>query len=271
MSLTQRIADLAQARGDDPDVDSEEHVLRLACCRLVERVGHRERCLRPSELDQDARTKLAETPGQLLHHGRIRRDAKRRERPAAHARERTRDRLITCEARTKDRVGKRLTVLARAVEVLHLSRRQGLLRDEKLGQLGLHARGSGAVLDPGDSGRRPHHAQDLLRRLVLGDVRDRAGRQRQVLDPRVEGEEDDLGLGEIGAEHPRDLKPGHPGHRVVEQDQVGPKLDRLLRCLVAVSRLADDLELGIRIDERTETLAYGEVVVGDQNPLWHGQ
>src|SRR5205823_6305491 len=70
-------------------------------------------------------------------------------------------------------------------------------------------------------------------------------------------------------EHPSDLETGHPGHRVVENDQVRTKLERLLGGLVAVRRFTDDLEVRVRVDERTKPLAYGEVVVGDEDALWH--
>src|SRR5438477_1937922 len=47
------------------------------------------------------------------------------------------------------------------------------------------------------------------------------------------------------------------------------KLERFLRGLVPVSGFADDLEVGIRLDQRPKTLADSEMVVGDKNALWH--
>ena len=106
-------------------------------------------------------------------------------------------------------------------------------------------------------------------RLVLRDMRDRARGEREVADAGVEREEDDLRLGEVDAQHAGDLEAGHPGHRVVEHDQVGVELEGFLGGFVAVRGLADDLEVGIGVDKRAEPLAHGEVVVGDQNPLCH--
>ena len=97
----------------------------------------------------------------------------------------------------------------------------------------------------------------------------RARREREVPDARVEREEDDLGLREVDAQHASDLEAGHPGHRVVEHDQIGMKLERFLRGLVPVSGFADDLEVGIRLDERPKALADSKMVVGDENALWH--
>jgi len=82
-------------------------------------------------------------------------------------------------------------------------------------------------------------------------------------------EEDDLGGGEVVAEHPGDLEARHAGHRVVEKDQVGAKLERLARGLAAVRRFAHDGEVRVRIDERAEALAYSEVVVRDEDSFLH--
>src|SRR5437773_2756387 len=93
--------------------------------------------------------------------------------------------------------------------------------------------------------------------------------EREVADAGVEREEDDLRLGEVDAQHAGDLEAGHPGHRVVEHDQVGVELEGFLGGFVAVRGLADDLEVGIGVDKRAEPLAHGEVGVGEQNPLCH--
>jgi hypothetical protein len=100
-------------------------------------------------------------------------------------------------------------------------------------------------------------------------VRGRARCEREVADARVQREKNDLGLRKVVAEHPRDLEAGHARHGVVEHDQVRAELERLSGSLVAVSGLAHDLEVGIRVDERAEPLAYSEVVVRDENSLRH--
>jgi len=154
---------------------------------------------------------------------------------------------------------------------LHLTRAQVLLRDQELGELRLRAQRAAGRRGSDDARGRANDTHDLLGRLILGHVPCRSGGERKVADPRVEGEEDDLGGGEVVAEHPRDLEAGHARHRVVEEDQVGPKLERLAPGLDAIGGLTDDLEVGIRVDERAETLADSEVVVGDKDSLGHEQ
>jgi hypothetical protein len=100
-------------------------------------------------------------------------------------------------------------------------------------------------------------------------VRGRARGEGEVPDARVKREEDDLGGGKVVAEHPCDLEAGHTRHRVVEHDQVGAELECLARGLVTIRRLAHNRELGVGVDERAEALAYSEVVVRDEDSLWH--
>ena len=153
-----------------------------------------------------------------------------------------------------------------APDLRELELAQVLLRDEQFGELRLCAQRAAGRRGSDDARGRADDAHDLLRWLVLRHVSCRSGGERKVADPRVEGEEDDLGGGEVVAEHPRDLQAGHTRHRVVEEDQVGPKLKRLAPGLDAIGGLTDDLEVGIRVDERAETLADSEVVVGDKDP-----
>jgi hypothetical protein len=120
------------------------------------------------------------------------------------------------------------------------------------------------------TGRGAQHAQDLLRRLVLGDVRDSPGGHGKVADPRVERQEDDLALREVRAQHAADLEPGHARHRVVQDDQIGLEAECLARRLVAICGLGDDLEVRIGFDERAQSSADRVVIVGDENAYGHG-
>ena len=100
-------------------------------------------------------------------------------------------------------------------------------------------------------------------------MRGRARCEGEVADARVQREEDDLRGREVVPEHPGYLEPGHTRHGVVEHDQVGAELEGLPCRLDAISGLAHDLEVGIGVDERPKALAHGEVVVGDEDSLWH--
>jgi hypothetical protein len=269
MREVDRVTDFGERRRDDLELDVAEHVLRFALGCLVERVGHRERGARASELDEGHGPKLAEATRQLADDRRLGRDAKRGDRVAAHTSECARECVGRDEARAENRVRKGLLALARPIEVLNLSRGEELLRDEKLGELGLRADELTGFWRRRDADRRADHAHDLLRGLVLRDMRGSARRQREVADARVQREENDLGRWEVVAEHPSDLEAGHAGHRVVEDDQIRPELECLSGGFVAVRGLAHDLEVGVRVDERAEALAYSEVVVRDENSFRH--
>ena len=189
---------------------------------------------------------------------------------AAHASERAREDLRHDEPGPKDRVRQGLLAVARLIEVLDLPGGEGLLRNEHLGELGLRARGLACRrlqrCDPRGGANDPH---DLLRRLVLRNVRGRTRCEGEVPDSGVQREEDDLRVGEVVPEHPGDFESGHAGHRVVEHDHIGTKLECLPRGLVPIRRFPHDLEVRVGVDERAEALAYSEVVVGDQDSLWH--
>ena len=72
---------------------------------------------------------------------------------------------------------------------------------------------------------------DPLRRLGLQQVAGRAGADRgeQVLLGAGRGQDDDLAVGRGGAHARQRLEPAHPGHRQVEQDEVGLELARRAR------------------------------------------
>jgi hypothetical protein len=102
-------------------------------------------------------------------------------------------------------------------------------------------------------------------------VRHGTAREREIADPGVEREEDDLRRGKVGAKHPCDLEAGHSGHRVVEDQQVRPELESLPRRLIPVGGLAHHLEVGVRLHERAEAAADREMVIGDENAPGHDE
>ena len=101
-------------------------------------------------------------------------------------------------------------------------------------------------------------------------MRDGADRQRKVTDAGVEREEDDRCVGQERLQLARDLEAGLARHRVVEEDQVRLELQGHAAGLDAVGGLANDEKLVIRRKERTDALADREVVVGYEDPCWHG-
>ena len=122
----------------------------------------------------------------------------------------------------------------------------------------------------GETTRRPaDRVQQLTRWRVLEDEACGAAAERGVADAGVEGEEDDARVGELGAEAARDLEAGQLGHRVVEEDQVRAQLDGLRHRLDAIRGLADDLEVRLELEHGADALAYGEVIVRDQDPRSH--
>jgi hypothetical protein len=119
------------------------------------------------------------------------------------------------------------------------------------------------------AGRAADRVQQLPRRRVLQDDARRAAVQRGVADARVEREEHDPGVGELGVEAARGLEARHLGHRVIENDQVRPQLERLRHGLQAVGGLTHDLEPGLHLEHRADALSYGEMVVRDEDPCRH--
>ena len=72
-------------------------------------------------------------------------------------------------------------------------------------------------------------------------------------------------LGEFGYKALSRLKPIEFRHGQVHNDDVGLKLAGLLEDFLAVGCFADDLHLGMIIDEQLETVANDLVVIGQKN------
>src|SRR5207247_7501950 len=151
--VVDRVTNFGERRRDNLELDASEHVLGFVLGNLIERIGHRESRLRASELDEGDGAELAEAAGQLTYDRSLGSDAERGHRVAAHASERAREDLRHDEAGPKDRVRQGLLAVARLVEILDLSRGDGLLRNEELGELGLRAgRLARGCLRRGDAG-----------------------------------------------------------------------------------------------------------------------
>jgi len=69
MRVVDRVANFGQRRRDDLQLDASEHVLGFVLGRLVERIGHRQRRARASELDESDSAELAEPARQLTYDG----------------------------------------------------------------------------------------------------------------------------------------------------------------------------------------------------------
>jgi hypothetical protein len=122
----------------------------------------------------------------------------------------------------------------------------------------------------GEATRRPaDRIQKLALRRVLQDDARGTAVERGVANARIEREEDDPGVGELGVEAARDLEARELGHRVVEDDEIRAELDCLRHRLQAIGRLADDLEVRLGLEHGADALTYGEVIVRDQDPGRH--
>ena len=100
---------------------------------------------------------------------------------------------------------------------------------------------------------------------VLHDRAARAGRERVTERVRrpVRREDEDPGLRIVGENAPGRLDAVHVGHHEIHDDDVRIRLPRLADAALAVLRVADDREVGFRVDERGEAHAENGVVVDD--------
>gem|GEM_PF-2111081 len=67
-----------------------------------------------------------------------------------------------------------------------------------------------------------------------------------------------------------DLKAGQAWHRVVEDDEVGPQVERLADRLDPVGGFTDDQKIGLGLQHRSDTLTDGAMVVDNENSGGHG-
>ena len=119
------------------------------------------------------------------------------------------------------------------------------------------------------SGGGADGAEELVRRRILQDVGHGPTREGEVAESRVHGQEDDAGVGELGRERARHVQTRHAGHGVVEDDEIRLELTREAQRGRAVDRFADDVDTGLEREHRADALAYGEVIVRDQDPRCH--
>ncbi len=84
------------------------------------------------------------------------------------------------------------------------------------------------------------------------------------------GQSDYLGVGQLAADRFGGGHAVHDRHQHVHQDHIRAQLHCPTKCLRAVFRLADHLELGVKSEEHAQALAYDGMVVGDEYTNRHG-
>jgi hypothetical protein len=135
-------------------------------------------------------------------------------------------------------------------------------RDQAAGD----ARGEQGVAAGGD----PHRADQILRLGVLEQEAARAGPQRlvDVIVGLERGQDDDLhpGQGAVRGDPAGGLEAIDPGHPDVHQDHVGALGARQLHRLLAVDRLADHLDVSVRLEQHPEAGPDQRLVVGEEHP-----
>ena len=130
---------------------------------------------------------------------------------------------------------------------------------ELLGHLGADVgAAAGDLADRGDELRRGAFLGEVAR----GPGADRAHR---VLVLLVHGEDENAQLRLLGVHLLDELDAALAGHRHVEQQEIELELAHALHHLVAVARLAHDLEVARRGEQLLEPLAHDRVVVGDDD------
>src|SRR5581483_11764329 len=110
--------------------------------------------------------------------------------------------------------------------------------------------------------------RDLFRRGVLQEIADGAGLQRReyVLLGGVAGQHDDLGTRMALGNLARRLDSAHPGHLQVHERDVRPQSRHEPHGLLAIPRLADDLDARLPVQQGTYALPHHGVVVHEHDP-----
>src|SRR5262249_38737103 len=107
-----------------------------------------------------------------------------------------------------------------------------------------------------------------LRVGALGEEAGGAGTLDRVrlLRSRLHREAENLNRGKLGAQAPCRLDAVHVRHRDVHQDDIRPQRVRPSDRFESVGGVADDAQLRALLEQLVEHLAYGGVVVDDENP-----
>jgi len=114
-------------------------------------------------------------------------------------------------------------------------------------------------------------AQELLRRSVLQDVRQRAAGEREVAKRWIKRQEDHAGVGKLGRDGARDLETRERRHARIEHDEIRPKLARQAERGLAVGGFADDLDVLLEREHRADGFAHGVVAVGNEDAYGHAE
>src|SRR5260221_280674 len=138
--------------------------------------------------------------------------------------------------------------------------------------------GVGLDQAPGDARRKQRLARGdnpdgieqvgRLAALEKEPARSRPEGPEDILVELEGGEDEHSGLGEcrVGDDLARRLEPGHLWHPHVPHHHVTVRRHCRLEGLTAARRLADDLEVGVGLEERPEPGADNRLVLGDQDP-----
>jgi signal transduction histidine kinase len=171
----------------------------------------------------------------------------------------------------------RSEVLVEEEEDLHLAGRE-LFRDRVRNPAEASVLANAVEQSPSDSARERRLAandatqerRDLFGRLRLQQVAGCAGpdRREEVLLGIRRRQDDDLATGRLLADPRQGREPVQPGHREVEEQDVGVLPAQLDERLLAVGSLADDLEAFL-LEQRGQRVARQRVIVHDQDPVGH--
>jgi hypothetical protein len=90
---------------------------------------------------------------------------------------------------------------------------------------------------------------------------DRRERQGLVVGP---GQDDDLRVGQLRADHPRHGKAVHPGQRQVDHHEIRPQSASQHDGGATILSLGDDVELGLGSQQRAQAVAHDRLGACEQ-------
>jgi hypothetical protein len=131
--------------------------------------------------------------------------------------------------------------------------------DDRVGELGIEV--NPPLRDLVD---RAHQVVDN-RALQNIAARARSQELAQIAADLVKRQRNDPRLGRIAPDQAGSVGAPHPRHGQVHHDHVGRELDCSMPGRFAVRCFTNDLQIGLSIEQRLETLAHNRVVVGQQD------
>ena len=108
-------------------------------------------------------------------------------------------------------------------------------------------------------------AQQFVGRRVLGHERGRARSECAIEQTGIACEEDDRGRRQFFRQRASNVEAADARHRVIEDDEVGAEAAREGERGRTIGALADDVDLAFVREKRSEAVADGEMVVGDED------